>query len=79
MEQSDLIALSEALKIIHEANEGQTCDSAASLTTRKSWLWDFDFMELNQWILDISNDEVWNKITCLPLLKEALKIIHESE
>ena len=61
MEQSDLIALPEALKIIHEANEGQTCDSAASLTTRKSWLWDFDFMELNQWILDISNDEVWNK------------------
>ena len=25
---------------------------------RKSWLWDFDFMKLNQWCLDISVDEV---------------------
>ena len=60
LEQNDLIAfVKEALKIIHEASEDQAMRQLGIVENpRKSWLWDFDFMKLNQWCLDISDDEV---------------------
>ena len=67
LEQSDLSAfVKEALKIIHEANEGQAMRQLGIVENpRKSWLWDFDFMKLNQWSLDISDDEVWTDVDYL--------------
>ena len=67
LEQNDLIAfVEEALKIIHEANEGEAIRQLGIVENpRKSWLWDFDFMGLNQWSLDTSDDEVWTDVDYL--------------
>ena len=61
LEQDDLIAfVKEALKIIHEANEGQAMRQVTIVENpRESWLRDSDFLKLNQWSLDISGDEAW--------------------
>ena len=50
LEQSDLSAfVEEALKIIHEASKGQAIRQLSVIENpRESWLWDFDFMKLNQ-------------------------------
>ena len=62
LEQSDLSTfVEEALKIIHEASKGQAIRQLSVIENpRESWLWDFDFMKLNQWSLDTSDDEVWS-------------------
>ena len=61
LEQSDLTTFGEEIpNIIHEASEGQAIRQLSVVENpRKSWLWDFDFMKLNQWCLDISDDKVW--------------------
>ena len=68
LEQNDLIAFDEeALKIIHEANEGQAVRQLGIIENpRKSWLWDFDFIKPNQWSLDTSDVEVWTDAVYLP-------------
>ena len=67
LEQNDLIAfVKEALKIIHEANEGQAMRQLIIVENpRESWLWDFDFLKLNQWSLGISDDEAWTVDDCI--------------
>ena len=67
LEQDDLIAfVEEALKIIHEANEGQAMRQLIIVENpRESWLWDFDFLKLNQWSLGISDDEAWTVDDCI--------------
>ena len=59
--QNDLPTFGEETpNIIHEANEGQAMRQLSVVeNARKSWFWDFDFMKLNQWSLDTSDDEVW--------------------
>ena len=68
--QNESIAfVEEALKIIHEANEGAEIRQLGIVENqRKSWLWDFDFMMLIQWSLDTADDEDWTDVdylTCL--------------
>ena len=50
LEQNDLCAFGrEALKIVHKANQGQALrELNIGENPRKLWLWDFDFMKLNQ-------------------------------
>ena len=50
VEQSDLTTFGEEIpNIIHRANEGQAIRQLSVVQNpRKSWLWDFDFMKLNQ-------------------------------
>ena len=64
LEQNDLIAfVEEALKIIHEANEGAEVRQLGIIENpRKSWLWDFDFMKMSQWSLDTAEDEEWTDV-----------------
>ncbi len=59
----------EALKTIHEVNEGAERRQLGIIENpQKSWLWDFDFMKLNQWSLDTADVETWTGVdylTCL--------------
>ena len=68
LEQSSLTTIvEEALKIIHEANKSQAVrQMGISENPRESWLWDFDFMKLNQWSQDTSDVEVWIDVDYLP-------------
>ena len=67
LEQNELIAfVEEALKVIHEANEGQNIRQLGIIENpRKSWLWDFDFMRLNQWSLNTADEEEWTDVDYL--------------
>ena len=70
LEQSELIAsVEEALKTIHEVNEGAEIRQLGIIENpQKSWLWDFDFMKLNQWSLHTADVETWTGVdylTCL--------------
>ena len=62
--QGDLVAfVKEALEIIHRASEGQAMRQwTIDENPKESWLRGFDFLELNQWILDISDDEAWTDV-----------------
>ena len=64
LEQNELIAfVGDALKFIHEANEGAEIRQLGIVENlRVSWLWDFDFMMLNQWNLDTVDDEGWTDV-----------------
>ena len=70
LEQIVFIAfVKEALEIIHEANEGQEIRQVGIIENpTESWLWNFAFMEPNQWSLDTSDDEVWTDVNYVSYL-----------
>ena len=73
LEQSELIAfVEEALKTIHEVNEGAERRQLGIIENpQKSWLWDFDFMKLNQRSLDTADVEAWTDVDYLACFREA--------
>ena len=70
LEQIEFIAfVKEALEIIHEANEGQEIRQVGIIENpTESWLWNFAFMEPNQWSLDTSDDEAWTDVNYVSYL-----------
>ena len=64
----------ETLKTIHVANRGQEILQLGIIENpTKVWLWEFDFMEQNQWSLDTSNDEVWTDVDYLSCFWESVR------
>ena len=62
----------EALKTIHEVNEGAERRQLGIIENpQKSWLWDFDFMKLNQRSLDTTDVEAWTDVDYLTCFREA--------